>query len=127
LINELPACLGKPVRQASSNNIDVKLYTYSESGYKGYALKVDLKTSKSNEMVLGKDKLGAVRLRYRLSNAMGNCRINAGGFADGRGGRYPTGNTILTTSLFLVSLHLTEDCRSLRRVKQGFEAGWWQI
>ncbi|QGQ95269.1 phosphodiester glycosidase family protein [Paenibacillus psychroresistens] len=87
--------LGKPIRQASSDNIDVKLYTYWDAEFKGYALKVDLKNSKAMNMVLGKDKLGGSETTLAAVKRYGAIAgINAGGFADGHGKRYPTGNTI---------------------------------
>jgi hypothetical protein len=91
--------LGKPVRQASSANIDVKLYTYWDAKFKGYALKVDLKSSKAMSMVLGKDKLGGSETTLAAVKRYGAIAgINAGGFADGHGKRYPTGNTIFNNN-----------------------------
>ncbi|UUZ80791.1 hypothetical protein LJK88_39255 [Paenibacillus sp. P26] len=49
---------GKLSRSASSSNVDLKLFTFSEANYKGYALKVDLRTDKGMAMVLGNDKVG---------------------------------------------------------------------
>lgn len=92
--------LGTPIRQASSANIDVKLYAYSDIRYKGYALKVDLKSSKAMSMVLGKDKLGGSETTLAAVKRYGAIAgINAGGFADDRSGRYPTGNTIFNSKL----------------------------
>jgi hypothetical protein len=92
--------LGKPVRQANGPNIDVKLYAYSDIKYKGYALKVDLKTNKAMNMVLGKDKLGGSETTLAAVKRYGAIAgINAGGFADGYGGRFPTGNTIFNNKL----------------------------
>jgi hypothetical protein len=93
--NRVSKVLGKPARQASSANIDVKLYTYWDARFKGYALKVDLKSSKAMSMVLGKDKLGGSETTLAAVKRYGAIAgINAGGFADGDGKRYPTGNTI---------------------------------
>jgi hypothetical protein len=90
--------LGKPIRQANSANIDVKLYAYSDTKYRGYALKVDLKSAKAMSMVLGKDKLGGSETTLAAVKRYGAIAgINAGGFADGRGGRFPTGNTIFNS------------------------------
>jgi hypothetical protein len=92
--------LGKPVRQASGPNIDVKLYAYSDIKYQGYALKVNLKSNKAMSMVLGKDKLGGSETTLDAVKRYGAIAgINAGGFADGYGGRYPTGNTIFNNKL----------------------------
>jgi hypothetical protein len=98
--NRVSKVLGKPVRQASSANIDLKLYTYWGETYKGYALKVDLKSSKAMNMVLGKDKLGGSETTLAAVKRYGAIAgINAGGFADGQGKRYPTGNTIFNSKL----------------------------
>jgi exopolysaccharide biosynthesis protein len=87
--------LGKPVRQAISGNIDVKLYAFSDNSYNGYALKVDMKSSKAMKMILGNDKLGGSETTLSAANRYGAIAgINAGGFADDNKGRFPTGNTI---------------------------------
>jgi hypothetical protein len=96
--NRVTRVLGKPIRQASSDKIDVKLYTYWDADYKGYALKVNLKSSKAMNMVLGKDKLGGSETTLAAVKRYGAIAgINAGGFADGQGKRYPTGNTIFNS------------------------------
>lgn len=87
---------GKPVRQLSSANIDLKLYAYSDPNYKGYALKVEMKTDKAMKLALGGDKIGKAETTLAAVNRLGaSAGVNAGGFADDGGGkRYPTGNTI---------------------------------
>jgi hypothetical protein len=91
----IASALGTPIRQASSGNIDVKLYAYYGSTYNGYALKVNLKSNNAMQMVLGNDKLGGSETTLAAARRYGAiAAINAGGFADGYRGRYPTGNTI---------------------------------
>jgi hypothetical protein len=92
--------LGKPIKQANSGNIDIKLYSYAERSNKGYALKVNLKSIKAMKMVLGDDKLrGSETTLSAVERYKAIAGINAGGYADGRGGRYPTGNTIYNSKL----------------------------
>jgi exopolysaccharide biosynthesis protein len=92
--------LGNPTKQANSDNIDIKLYTYIEQDVKGYALKVNLKTSNAMKMVLGKDKLrGSETTLSAVNRYKAIAGINAGGFADARDGRYPTGNTFYNKKL----------------------------
>ncbi|MDB5054670.1 MAG: exopolysaccharide biosynthesis protein [Bacilli bacterium] len=91
---------GKPIRQANSGNIDIKLYAFYDSNYKGYALKVNLKSNKAMKMVLGKDKLGGSETTLSAVSRYGAIAgINAGGFADDNKGRYPTGNTIYSNKI----------------------------
>jgi exopolysaccharide biosynthesis protein len=88
----------KVARQTNSANIDLKLYNLSEANYKGYALKVDMKSDKAMKMVLGKDKVGSSETTLdavRRNGAVAG--INAGGFADDdrSGKRYPLSTTVL--------------------------------
>ncbi|PYI57352.1 phosphodiester glycosidase family protein [Paenibacillus flagellatus] len=95
--NRIAAVLGKPTRTVSSANIDMRLYQFSDPNYKGYALKVDLKSDKAMKMVLGKDKVGGSETTLAAANRYGAIAgINAGGFADGDDGkRYPLSTTVL--------------------------------
>ncbi|MED4606195.1 MULTISPECIES: phosphodiester glycosidase family protein [Paenibacillus] len=89
---------GKVNRSASSANIDLKLYTFSEERYKGYALKVNLKTDKGMTMVLGGDKVGGSETTLQAVRRYGAVAgVNAGGFADDAktGKRYPLSTTMV--------------------------------
>lgn len=93
--SRISTALGTPVRTVSSGNIDLKLYKYQDRNYKGYALKADLKTDKAMKMVIGKDKLGGSETTLSAASRYAAIAgINAGGFADAGGSRYPTDNTI---------------------------------
>lgn len=93
----ITAKLGSPIRQASSGNIDLKLFTLNESNYKGYALKVNLKSDKAIKLVLGKDKIGSSETTLDAVTRYGAIAgVNAGGFADdNKGKRYPLDTTIM--------------------------------
>lgn len=94
--NRLTAEFGKPTRTVSSANIDLRLYQFTDPNYKGYALKVDLKSDKAMKMALGNDKFGGSETTLAAANRHGAIAgINAGGFADGDDGkRYPLSTTI---------------------------------
>ncbi|TDG00507.1 phosphodiester glycosidase family protein [Paenibacillus piri] len=88
----------KPSKQTNSQNLDLKLYYLNESNYKGYALKVDMKSDKAFKMVLGKDKLGSSETTLDAARRYGAVAgINAGGFADDNktGKRFPLSTTVL--------------------------------
>lgn len=89
--------LGSPIRQASSGNIDLKLFALNESNYKGYALKVNLKSDKAIKLVLGKDKMGSSETTLEAASRYGAIAgVNAGGFADdSKGKRYPLDTTVM--------------------------------
>ncbi|MEK8126923.1 phosphodiester glycosidase family protein [Paenibacillus filicis] len=89
---------GKVSRSATSGNVDLKLYTFSEDRYKGYALKVNLKTDKGMKMVLGGDKVGGSETTLQAVQRYGAVAgVNAGGFADDNrtGKRYPLSTTVV--------------------------------
>jgi exopolysaccharide biosynthesis protein len=93
----ISAKLGNPNRQAGSGNIDVKLYALNEASYKGYAMKVNMKSDKAVKLVLGNDKLGSSETTLNAAQRYGALAgVNAGGFADdARGRRFPLDTTIL--------------------------------
>ncbi|TXK85610.1 phosphodiester glycosidase family protein [Paenibacillus sp. N3.4] len=93
----ITAKLGSPIKTASSGNIDLKLFSLNESNYKGYALKVNLKSDKAIKLVLGKDKIGSSESTLDAAARYGAVAgVNAGGFADdNKGKRYPLDTTIM--------------------------------
>ncbi|OXM86614.1 phosphodiester glycosidase family protein [Paenibacillus rigui] len=97
--NRISTKLGaKASRQTNSANIDLKLYYLAESNYKGYALKVNMKSDSAMKMVLGKDKVGGSETTLDAVRRYGAVAgVNAGGFADDdrSGKRYPLSTTML--------------------------------
>ncbi|MFE5318678.1 phosphodiester glycosidase family protein [Paenibacillus sp. NPDC056579] len=88
---------GKIARQTNSGNIDLKLYNFSDANYKGYALKVNMKSDKAMKMVLGKDAVGGSETTLDAARRYGAVAgINAGGFADDNktGKRFPLSTTV---------------------------------
>ncbi|AWB43984.1 exopolysaccharide biosynthesis protein [Paenibacillus sp. CAA11] len=88
--------LGVPVEYVQSDNIRIELYKMNPGTYRGYAMKVKLKNPKAMKMVLGKDKLGGAETTLAAVKRHGAVAgINAGGFADAGGSRYPLSTTVM--------------------------------
>lgn len=88
---------GHAIRSTSGPNADIKLYSFNERNYKAYALKVDLKSDKAMQMVLGQDKVGGSETTLEAASRYGaTAGVNAGGFADDSrsGRRYPLSTTM---------------------------------
>ncbi|MEF2966876.1 phosphodiester glycosidase family protein [Paenibacillus sp. M1] len=88
--------LGTPYQTIQSDKIRIELYKVNPGTYKGYAMKVKLKSPDAMKMTLGKDKLGGAETTLRAVERHGAVAgINAGGFADSGGKRYPLSTTML--------------------------------
>ncbi|MEK5475369.1 phosphodiester glycosidase family protein [Paenibacillus sp. FSL R5-0407] len=88
--------LGTPFQTIQSDKIRIELYKVNPGTYKGYAMKVKLKSPDAMKMSLGKDKLGGAETTLRAVQRHGAVAgINAGGFADSQGKRYPLSTTVL--------------------------------
>ncbi|SEO16594.1 phosphodiester glycosidase family protein [Paenibacillus sp. OV219] len=88
--------IGSPVQQVQSDKLTAQLFTINAQYFSGYAMKVKLKSSKGMKMVLGNDKYGSAETTLsavRRYNAIAG--VNAGGFADQAGKRYPLSTTVL--------------------------------
>lgn len=88
--------LGTPYASIQSDKIRIELYKVRPGTYEGYAMKIKLKSPDAMKMVLGKDKLGSAETTLQAVQRTGAVAgINAGGFADGKGQRYPLSTTVL--------------------------------
>ncbi|MNO25351.1 hypothetical protein D3C76_151860 [compost metagenome] len=88
--------LGSPIETIQSDKIRIELYKVNPGTYKGYAMKVKLKSPDAMKMTLGKDKLGGSETTLQAVKRHGAVAgINAGGFADSKGKRYPLSTTML--------------------------------
>lgn len=88
--------LGTPIQTVQSDRIRMELYKMNTSTYKGYALKVKLKDPSAMSLTLGNDKFGGSETTLQAVNRYkAVAGINAGGFADGNGRRYPLGTTVI--------------------------------
>ncbi|WP_068619965.1 phosphodiester glycosidase family protein [Paenibacillus tuaregi] len=85
-----------PFETVQSDKIRIELYKINPGNYKGYAMKIKLKTPSAMKMAVAGDKLGAAETTMQAVKHSGAVAgINAGGFADSGGKRYPLSTTIL--------------------------------
>ncbi len=88
--------LGKPAATIQSDKLQAQLFYLGTANFKSYALKVKLKDKDAMKLVLGNDKEGGAETTLaavnRLNAAVG---VNAGGFADSGGKRYPLSTTVV--------------------------------
>lgn len=88
--------LGKPSATIDSDKLRAQLFYLSNENFRSYALKIKLKQGDAMKLVLAGDRPGKAETTLnavkRNKAAVG---VNAGGFADGRGGRYPLSTTIV--------------------------------
>ncbi|MGG6312445.1 phosphodiester glycosidase family protein [Paenibacillus macerans] len=88
--------LGTAYETIQSDRIRIELYKINPGNYRGYAMKIRLKSPDAMKMTLGKDKLGGAETTKQAVQRYGAVAgINAGGFADSRGKRYPLSTTVL--------------------------------
>lgn len=92
----ITARLGTPVEEVRSNRITAQLFHVKAQHFNGYALKVKLKSNQAMRMVLGKDTYGGAETTLSAVKRLGAVAgVNAGGFADKKGKRYPLSTTIV--------------------------------
>ncbi|MBN2984924.1 phosphodiester glycosidase family protein [Cohnella algarum] len=88
--------LGTPKDSVTSDKLRAQLFAISAQKFSGYALKVQLKSADAMKLALGKDELGGAETTLAAVKRRGAVAgINAGGFADAGGKRYPIGTTIV--------------------------------
>ncbi|XID90131.1 phosphodiester glycosidase family protein [Paenibacillaceae bacterium WGS1546] len=88
--------LGKPTSTIQSNKLQAQLFRLNAQNFNGYAVKIKLKKDDAMKLVLGKDQHGSAETTLEAVKRTGAAiGINAGGFADGGGKRYPLGTTIV--------------------------------
>lgn len=91
--------LGKAAATIDSDKLKAQLFYITAENFKAYALKVKLKSKDAMTMTLGGDELGKSETTLAAVNRHhAAAGINAGGFADGRGKRYPLSTTIVDGS-----------------------------
>lgn len=88
--------LGKPSETVNSDKLKAQLFYIHAENFKGYALKVKLKTEEAMSMALGKDVYGGSETTLEaVKRYEAVAGINAGGFADQQGSRYPLSTTVV--------------------------------
>ncbi|CAM3742176.1 phosphodiester glycosidase family protein [Cohnella lubricantis] len=88
--------LGKQIDSVQSSNLRAQLFAIQAQRFSGYALKVQLKSAEGMKLALGKDKFGGSETTLEAVRRTGAIAgVNAGGFADARGKRYPLSTTVV--------------------------------
>ncbi|PWV92086.1 exopolysaccharide biosynthesis protein [Paenibacillus cellulosilyticus] len=88
--------LGSASGTIQSDQLRAQLFSIQAQNFSGYALKVKLGNSDAMKMVLGNDKFGSSETTMSAVKRYGAIAgVNAGGFADGNGKRYPLSTTVL--------------------------------
>ncbi|WP_341869692.1 phosphodiester glycosidase family protein [Paenibacillus protaetiae] len=94
--NNITVKLGKPAATINSSKLKAQLFYIHAQNFEGYALKVKLKSDKAMTMALGNDQNGGAETTLHAVKRTGAAiGVNAGGFADGGGKRYPLSTTIV--------------------------------
>ena len=92
----ITAKLGAPTERVSSDRINIELFKVNPGTYHGYAMKVKLKDPNAMTMSLGSGKTGSTETTMQAVSRSGAVAgINAGGYADGNGGRHPLSTTFI--------------------------------
>lgn len=92
---KITARLGKPASTISSDKLRAQLFYMNNEQFKSYAVKIQLKTNDAMTMVLGGSELGQATTTLEAVKRHGAAvGVNAGGFADSKGKRYPLSTTI---------------------------------
>ncbi|WP_373231240.1 phosphodiester glycosidase family protein [Cohnella sp.] len=88
--------LGKPAAAIQSEKLQAQLFYLNTQNFRSYALKIKMKKSDAIQLVLGQDKLGGAETTLAAVNRYkASVGVNAGGYADSRGKRYPLSTTIV--------------------------------
>jgi len=94
--NKITARLGKPSATIDTKKLRAQLFYINQENFNSYVVKVKLKSSDAMKMVLGGDELGDTMTTLAAAKKHGAAvAINAGGFADAGGNRYPLGTTVM--------------------------------
>ncbi|MBH5318990.1 phosphodiester glycosidase family protein [Paenibacillus sp. GSMTC-2017] len=93
---KITAKLGKPASTISSDKLRAQLFYLNNDNFKSYAVKIQLKSDDAMKMVLGGSEVGHAKTTLQaVKDHNAAVGVNAGGYADGRGKRYPMSNTIV--------------------------------
>ncbi|AJS59644.1 phosphodiester glycosidase family protein [Paenibacillus sp. IHBB 10380] len=93
---KISAKLGTPYERVNSDRISIELFKVNTGYYRGHAMKVKLKDPTAMQMSLGNDTVGGSETTLQaVKRTRAIAGINAGGFADGGGKRYPLSTTVM--------------------------------
>lgn len=87
--------LGKPSSTISSDKLRAQLFYVNHEHFRGYAVKLQLKSPDAMSMAMGGDNPGEAMTTLQAVKHYGAAvGVNAGGYADAKGKRYPLSTTI---------------------------------
>lgn len=88
--------LGKPASTINSDKLRAQLFYSKESKFNSYLVKIKLKSDDAMTMVLGGNEPGKARTTLEaVQQHKAAVGVNAGGFADSKGKRYPLSTTVI--------------------------------
>ncbi|SCY71293.1 Predicted protein [Paenibacillus polysaccharolyticus] len=87
--------LGVPFDRVDSDRITIELYRVNPGSYKGYAMKIKLKDHNAMKMALNSELGRSETTMQAVKRSGAIAGINAGGFADSGGKRYPLSTTVM--------------------------------
>ncbi|MGF9698152.1 MULTISPECIES: phosphodiester glycosidase family protein [Paenibacillus] len=91
----ISAKLGVPLERVNSDRLTIELYRVNPGSYKGYAMKIKLKDPTAMKMALSSEPGKAETTMQAVKRNGAIAGINAGGFADSGGKRYPLSTTVM--------------------------------
>ncbi|OAX50009.1 phosphodiester glycosidase family protein [Paenibacillus sp. AD87] len=87
--------LGVPFERIDSDRLTIELYRVNPGAYKGYAMKIKLKDPTAMKMALDSEPGRSETTMQAVKRSGAIAGINAGGFADSGGKRYPLSTTVM--------------------------------
>ncbi|MEK3883939.1 phosphodiester glycosidase family protein [Paenibacillus sp. PL2-23] len=93
---KITARLGKPAATIQSSKLRAQLFYLKHDNFRSYAVKIQLKADGAMQMVMGGDQLGDAQTTLQaVTKHQAAVGVNAGGYADGGGKRYPLSTTMV--------------------------------
>lgn len=115
----ISAKLGTPIEQVNSDRIRIELYQMNPGPYQGYAMKIKLKDPSAMKMSIGEGVGKSQTTMQAVARSGAVAGINAGGYADAGGSRYPLSTTV-ANGKYLTGFHpSTKDLSFVGLNKKG--------
>ncbi|WP_342555118.1 phosphodiester glycosidase family protein [Paenibacillus sp. FSL R7-0652] len=87
--------LGIPFERVDSDRITIEMYHVNPGTYTGYAMKIKLKDPSAMQMAMSSEPGRSETTMQAVKRSGAIAGINAGGFADSGGKRYPLSTTVM--------------------------------
>lgn len=87
--------LGIPFERVDSDRITIEMYRVNPGTYTGYAMKIKLKDPSAMQMAMSSEPGRSETTMQAVKRSGAIAGINAGGFADSGGKRYPLSTTVM--------------------------------